>query len=85
MTRTVKVEGIEVDVESRYRIEVNQWQASLRHPVHEFTVSEWASTPRKAVLAARRALLFYAREMERVIGGGIGRARRPMKETPTAP
>jgi hypothetical protein len=85
MNQTVEVEGIEVEVESRYRIEVNQWQASLRHPVHKFTVSEWASTPRKAVRAARRALLFYAGEMERVIGGGVGRARRRAQETPTFP
>jgi hypothetical protein len=73
MNQTVNVGGIEIEVESRFRIEVNQWQASLRHPVHGFTVSEWASTPKKAIQEATRALLFYGREMERVIGSGVVR------------
>ncbi|MDP3936801.1 MAG: hypothetical protein Q8R92_01540 [Deltaproteobacteria bacterium] len=68
MGPTVNVAGHEIEVESRYRVEVDKWEANLRHPVHGFTVSEWAATPQEAAVAARRALIFYAREMERIVG-----------------
>jgi len=77
MNKTIHVAGIEVEVESRYRIELNQWQASLRHPLHGFTVCEWATTAHEATRAAHRALLFYAREIEQVIGSNGKRATAP--------
>ncbi len=78
MRPTVNVGGHEIEVESRYRVEVDKWEASLRHPVHGFTLAEWAATPREAAVAARRALLFYAREMERI----VGRPRTPRSRAP---
>ena len=67
MNKRVNVGGVDVEIESRYRVEMNLWQASLRHPRHGFTVMEWGATPQKASRAAYWALLFYAREMERII------------------
>ena len=68
MGETIRVQGVEVEVESRYRVELGAWQASLRHPVYGFTAVEWAGTPAEAAKGAHRALLFYAREMERFTG-----------------
>lgn len=65
MGQTVKVEGVDVEIESRFRVELGQWQASLRHPVHGFTVMEWGKTAADAARGAYRAVLFYAGEMER--------------------
>jgi hypothetical protein len=76
MNETYRIGGFELEVESRYRVEVDKWQASLRHPVLGFTVSEWAATPQEAAAAAGRALLFYAREMERVTGRDSGRGSK---------
>ncbi len=76
MDRTVRVQGVEVEIESRYRVEIGEWQATLRHPVHGFTVSEWGTTPADALRGARRALIFYGKEMERFTEnqGGEGKA-----------
>lgn len=65
--QTVDIQGIEVEVESRYRIEIQQWQATIRHPVHQFTVSEWAPTLKDATHAVLQALHHYEAEMERAI------------------
>ena len=65
MGQTVNVEGVDVEIESRFRVEIGQWQASLRHPVHGFTVAEWGKTPAEAARSAYRALIFYGNEMER--------------------
>ena len=67
MGQTVNVEGVDVEIESRFRIEIGQWQASLRHPVHGFTVSEWGKTAAEAARSAYQAVLFYAGEMERFL------------------
>ena len=64
-SQTVDIQGIPVEVESRYRVEIQQWQATIHHPVHQFTVSEWAPTLGDATHAALRALRHYETEMER--------------------
>ena len=68
MERTVRIQGVDVEIESRYRVEIGEWQATLRHPVHGFTVSEWGTTPEDALKGAQRALIFYGKEMERFMG-----------------
>lgn len=72
MDRTVRIQGVDVEIESRYRVEIGEWQATLRHPVHGFTVSEWGTTPADALEGARRALIFYGKEMERFTGNPGG-------------
>ena len=68
MDRTVRVQGVDVEIESRYRVEIGEWQATLRHPVYGFTVIEGGTTPADALKGARRALIFYGKEMERFTG-----------------
>jgi hypothetical protein len=65
MNQTIEVNGIEVEVESRFRVELGQWQSTIRHPVHGFVVSEWAPTLKDATYAAYKALRYYETEMER--------------------
>ena len=65
MDQRIEIEGIPVEVESRYRIELQQWQSTIRHPVHGFTVCEWAPTLKDATYAAYKALRYYEAEMER--------------------
>ena len=65
----IEIQGVPVEVESRYRIEIQQWQATIRHPVHQFTVSEWAPTLGDATFAALQALRHYEAEMEKVQRG----------------
>jgi hypothetical protein len=69
MMQTVTVQGIDVEVELRYRIEIQQWQATLHHPTLGFTVSEWAGTGEEATKAARRAMRLYEAEMTRTLVG----------------
>ncbi len=71
----VTVQGIDVEVELRYRIEIQQWQATMRHPTLSFTVSEWANTAEDATNAARRAMILYEAEMMRFLVGAPGRDR----------
>ena len=68
-SQTVDVQGIQVEVESRYRVEIQQWQATIRHPVHQFTVSEWAPTLKDATHAALQALRHYEGELARAQRG----------------
>jgi len=65
----IEIQGIPVEVESRYRVEIHQWQTTIRHPVHQFTVSEWAPTLMDATHAALQALRHYESEMERAQRG----------------
>jgi len=65
----VTVRGIDIEVQLRYRLEIRQWQATMRHPTLGFTVSEWADTAGDATNAARRAMLLYEGEMMRVLSG----------------
>jgi hypothetical protein len=75
MMQTVTVQGIDVEVELRYRIEIQQWQATIHHPTLGFTVSEWAGTVKEATKAVRRATILYEAEMMRFVVGAAGRDR----------
>jgi hypothetical protein len=68
-SQKVDIQGVPVEVESRYRVEIQQWQATIHHPVYHFTVSEWAPTLQDATHAALKALLHYEAEMERAQEG----------------
>jgi hypothetical protein len=81
MMQIVTIQGIDVEVELRYRIEIQQWQATIRHPTLGFTVSEWAGTVEEATKAARGATILYEAEMMRFLVGAAGRHRPQQART----